>query len=161
MSFRCPRECALGVDPVCGVRRRLVRTKAVGGIRPAPAYRRRRTRRPPNRWTTEARTALLSNSALLLAASAAESTSVTTEPVTPSTMSSDMEPRLNAMTGVPQANASTTESPNGASELASTELGDPLSRSPTTCSLGVLRCRRPSPRLLQRRGLTTRTRARR
>ena len=49
-------------------------------------------------------------------AAAAEATSDTKEPVVPSMMISDMEPRSKAITGVPHAMASTTESPNGSSK---------------------------------------------
>jgi hypothetical protein len=39
------------------------------------------------------------------------------KPVTPGSTSSGIDPRLEAMTGVPQASASTTDSPNGSSKF--------------------------------------------
>ena len=41
----------------------------------------------------------------------------TRNPVTPSSISSRIDPRLQAMIGVPQASASTTDKPNGSSKL--------------------------------------------
>jgi hypothetical protein len=69
------------------------------------------------RADTAARHAARSISPIRLIASTASSTLLTRKPVTPSSISSGIDPRLQAITGVPQASASTTDSPNGSSKL--------------------------------------------
>src|SRR5665213_4051140 len=70
-----------------------------------------------NRADTAARQAARSISSMRSIASTAASTLSTRNPVTPSSISSRIDPRLQAMTGVPQASASTTDRPNGSSKL--------------------------------------------
>ena len=60
------------------------------------------------RADTDARHAARSMSPLRLIASTASSTLLTKKPVGPSSISSGIDPRLQAMTGVPQASATTT-----------------------------------------------------
>src|SRR5450755_3292843 len=69
------------------------------------------------RADTAARHAARSISPTRLIASTAASRLSTRKPVTPSSISSGIDPRLQAITGVPQASASTTDRPNGSSKL--------------------------------------------
>src|SRR6185312_15599467 len=69
------------------------------------------------RSDTAARHTARSISPTRLIAFTASSTLLTRKPVTPSSISSGIDPRLQAITGVPQASASTTDSPNGSSKL--------------------------------------------
>jgi len=70
-----------------------------------------------NREDTAARQAARSIWSMRAIASIAASRLSTKNPVTPSSISSGIDPRLQAMTGVPQASASTTDRPNGSSKL--------------------------------------------
>ena len=80
------------------------------------------------REDTAARQAARSISPIRSIASTAASRLSTRKPVTPSSISSGIDPRLQAMTGVPQASASTTDRPNGSSKLMrwSNARADPL-----------------------------------
>ena len=69
------------------------------------------------RADTAARQAARSISSMRSIASTAASRLLTRNPVTPSSISSGIDPRLKAMTGVPQASASTTDRPKGSSKL--------------------------------------------